>query len=271
MTQTTNRPMARGNDMRRRLAEGKPVYSVLHGLCSPAAAELAALAGYDAIILDDEHGFGDRSLHLSLAQGVAAGGAACLMRLASHDPLAIGQALDLGVDGILVPGIATGEEAAAAVRASRYPPAGTRGYGLSMARASGYGLFPRNYDASVGDGVFVAAIIESAQGVEHAAAIAGTPGIDAVILGMQDLTADMGLLGEFHHARVIDAVASVEAAVLAAGKALGGAVHNGTTLEELIARNYRFVTLGVDTRLLGLAMRRQLAECPQLARELDHN
>ncbi|MGE4337032.1 MAG: HpcH/HpaI aldolase/citrate lyase family protein [Pigmentiphaga sp.] len=254
----------RGQQLRRRLTQRQPVYCLLHGLCSPAAAELAALAGYDAVIIDDEHGPSDRSLNLNIAQAVAAGGAACLMRLASHDPLKIGQALDLGVDGLLIPGIHSAEDAAAVVRASRYPPAGSRGYGLSMARAGGYGLYPKRYSEAMEQGVLLAAMIESRRGVEHAAAIAGTPGVDVVILGLQDLTADMGVPGEFEHPEVQKAIAAIESAVLAAGKALGAAVYPGVNISQLLQRGHRFITLGIDTRLLGAAMRQQLNDCSDL-------
>ena len=254
--------MSKGAAIKRRIRDGEPIYSLLHGLASTTAAELAALAGYDAVIIDDEHGPGGRSTHLAIAQAVAAGGAACMMRLASQDPVAISQALDLGMDGLIVPGVESGAQAAEVVKACCFPPHGSRGYGLGMARAAGYGLFVKDYDASVRDGIFLAVIIESGAGVEQARAIASTPGVDVVIVGLQDLSADLGVPGDTGHPSVRNALASVEAEVLACGKAIGTVVHPGATLAQLLDRGHRFITLGADTRLLGEAMRRQLDACP---------
>ncbi len=159
------------------------------------------------------------------------------------------------------------EQAAAIVRASRYPPEGTRGYGLAVARASGYGLYTRSYAASVSGGVFIAAIIESRSGVKEAAAITRTPGIDAVVVGMQDLSGEMGLGGQVGHPDVQQALASVEAAVLDAGKAIGAALSPEVSLAQLMERGHRFITMGVDSRMLGNAMREQLAGCPDRMRQ----
>lgn len=234
------------------------MFALIHALASPAVAELAALAGYHAIVIDDEHGAGDRPTHLAIAQAVAAGGAACLVRLASHDPIAIGQALDIGVDGLLIPGVDDAAQAQALVRACRYPPRGQRGSGVGVARASGYGLFAKEYAQHADEGVFLCAIVESACGIEQVRAIAEVDGIDAIVVGVHDLAGDLGCAGDVEHAKVREALAHAEAAVLAAGKTIGTVVHPGATAAQLLARGHRFITLGADTRLLGMAMRKQL-------------
>lgn len=258
--------MPQGAALKQRLREGRPAYALIHGLASPAAAELAALAGYDVVVIDDEHGAGGRHAHLALLQAVAAGGAASVLRLASHDAVAIGQALDLGVDGLMIPGVHTPEQALACARATRYPPAGTRGHGLGVARASGYGLHAKPYGATADASVFLSLMIESAQGVEHAQAIAATEGVDAIVVGLHDLAVSLGLAGDVTHRRVQQALAEVEAAVLRAGKVVGTIVHPGGDARTLVARGHRFITLGADTRLLGAAMRQQLEGCPDRMR-----
>lgn len=254
--------MYRGHEFRETLRQRRPIYGLLHGLASPVAAELAGLAGYDVVIIDGEHGAGGRAMHLAVAQAAAAGGAGCFVRVSSQDARCIGEALDLGADGVLVPGIHTAEQAAAVVRATRYPPEGTRGYGLSIARASGYGLQTARYREQVKDGVFLAAIIESRQGVEEAPAIAATPGIDAIVLGMQDLSHDLGVNGDPSHPALQAALTRVEAACRDAGKAMGSALSPGNGVKEALARGHLFITMGIDTRLLGQAMTQQLADCP---------
>ncbi len=253
--------MQKASHIRERLRRGEPIYGLLHGLASPAAAELAALAGYDVVILDDEHAPIGRDALFGLVQAIAAGGAASVLRIASQDPIAIGQALDLGIDGLIFSGVHDATDATRLVAATRYPPAGIRGHGLGVARASGYGLFVERYRAMAKDGPFVAAIVESARGVAHAAAIAAVDGIDAIVVGIHDLAGDLGAQGNVLDPSVQAALASVERDVLAAGKVVGTIIHSGADVAALLARGHRFITLGADTRLLGAAMRAQLDAC----------
>lgn len=247
--------------LKQRLRRQEPVYGILHGLASPAAAEMAALAGYDVVIIDDEHGPSGRDGLLALAQAIAAGGAASLLRMASHAPLAIGQALDLGIDGLIFSGVESVEQAVALVAATRYPPLGIRGNGVGIARASGYGLFADRYRAQAAEGPFVCAIVESRRGVEAARAIAAVDGIDAIVVGIHDLSGDLGVPGNVVHPSVQEALSRVEQDVVAVGKAVGTITHPGADVAALLARGHRFITLGADTRLLGAAMRAQLEAC----------
>lgn len=254
---------ANGAALKQRLHAGEAIYGLIHGLASATVAELAGLAGYDVVIVDDEHGASDAHAHLALFQAIAAGGAASLVRLASQDPVIIGRTLDLGADGVLIPGVHSAEAARAMVRACRYPPEGMRGNGLGIARASGYGMFAERYGGDANNGLFISVMIESVRGVEQAAEIAAVDGIDAVVVGVHDLAMDMGLPGEVAHTDVQQALARTEQAVLGAGKVLGTVVHPGATVAQLYGRGHRFITLGADTRLLYRAMQDQLEICPR--------
>jgi len=253
--------MARAAALKQRLAAGEAVYGLIHGLASATVAELAALAGYDVIIVDDEHGAGDSHLHLQLFQAIAAGGAACMVRLPGADPLHVGRALDLGADGLLVPGVHGAADAVALVRACRYPPAGARGHGIGIARASGYGLFAGQYGSQANDAVFISVLVESRRAVADIAGIVAVDGVDAVVVGLQDLAADLGWPGEVGHPEVQAALPATESAALHAGKVVGTIVHPGATVTQLLARGHRFITLGADTRLMYAAMQEQLAAC----------
>jgi len=249
--------------LRARLLAGEPLYGMLAGLASPAVAEMAALAGYDFVVIDGEHGPADRVTSQSLAQAIRAGGASAVLRAASHADHILGQALDLGVDGVMVPNIVSATQARGVVRAVRYPPAGARSNGTAVARASGYGLFARDYVSQANHSVLLAVMIESAAGASAAADIAAVEGVDAVMLGVYDLSGDLGIAGQFHHPLFLEAVDRVETAVRAAGKILAGVVRPDSSAAELADRGYRMVTLGTDAGALAAGMQDQLGSRPR--------
>lgn len=240
------------------LADGKPAFGLLHGLASQSVAELAALAGYEIVIIDAEHGPGDALSHQSIMQAVAAGGAATMLRVASNDAVQIGKALDAGADMLLVPGINGPEKARAVAAAALYPPLGRRGNGTLVARASDYGLSAMGYDRRYNEEAFVAVMIESRAGALNAGAIAAVEGIDAVVVGVFDLSADMGITAQFDHPEFNETMSGIEHAVKAQGKVLGTVLYPGATVAGLLARGHQLITLGADTLLLGRAMREQL-------------
>ncbi|MCP2091918.1 UNVERIFIED_ORG: 4-hydroxy-2-oxoheptanedioate aldolase [Paraburkholderia sediminicola] len=241
------------------LQSGQPAYGLIHGFAAPQIAELAAMAGYDIVIVDAEHGPGDTSTHQAIMQAVNAGGAAAMMRVASNDAVQIGKALDAGADMLLVPGIAGPDEARAVVQAALYPPAGRRGNGTLVARASGYGLMAAGFDTRYNNEAFVGVMIESRASALNAGAIAAVEGIDAIVVGVFDLSADLGCTAQFDHPEFMQVMRDLERAVSAEGKTLGTVLYPGTTVSDLLSRGHRLITLGADTILLGRAMRDQLA------------
>jgi len=198
-------------ELRERLAEGAALGVIWLSLGAPALAELAAQAGADALVLDLQHGLWDRA-GLEAAVGLAAPRCPVLVRVAENSARAIGEALDAGAEGVLVPLVETPEEAAAAVAAARYPPEGRRSGGGVRPLAAGFGPYVAHARART----LVGVMIETRAGVADAAGIAAVPGLDLVFLGTGDLM--------LSHADEPDPAGATEAAcarVLAACRAAG--------------------------------------------------
>jgi len=246
--------MYRSNGCKRRLKTGQPVYGLMHALGHAPIAEMIGQAGYDFVLIDGEHGLGGSAEQLACLQAVAATPSTGLIRVCANDPVVLKRVLDLGVEGVLIPDVATVQEARRAVEYCRYPPGGRRGYSAGTIRASDYGLHASKYLADDGSELLVGAIIESASGVRHAAAIAEVDGIDLVQIGPFDLSCDLGIPGQFDHPRFQAAVRRVEAAVHRAGKWLGGVPLPGLALPVMLQRGYRFITLGADVPMLQQAL-----------------
>ncbi len=173
--------------LRTRLARRQPLGVFWMSTGSPAVVELSAAAKPDAIVLDVQHGLWDR-LTIEEAVGAVAGYAPVLVRTAENSPVAIGQALDAGAEGVIVPLIEDEQQAAAAVAAARFPPHGVRSAGGVRPLSHSF----VDYYAQANANTVVGVMIESERAVHNAPAIAGTSGIDFVLIGSGDLAVSLG-------------------------------------------------------------------------------
>jgi 4-hydroxy-2-oxoheptanedioate aldolase len=242
--------MFRHNVLKDRMGAGEPVFGLAHALANPSVAEMIGMAGFDFVLIDGEHGTGDHQTHLRCLQAVAGTSAQALLRVDSNDSVVIKRALDLGVDGIMVPNVATAEEARAVVASCRYPPSGIRGYAASGVRASDYGFQAARYLKDYAAELLIAVMIESREGAANVKSIAAVEGIDVIQVGANDLSYDLGVPEQFDHPSLLTAVAHIEDAAKRNDKWLGGAPLPGVDPAGLIERGYRLITLGRDVGVL---------------------
>ena len=148
---------------------------------------------------------------------------------------------------MIVPHVDTAARAKELAEAFRYPPIGHRSWGGPPA-AFGFAP-PSNAEAqaALNKTVLVVAMIESPEGVRNANAIAAVEGIDALLIGTSDLTAELGISGQIDHPRVAEAYEKVGAACRANGKALGmGGVYDKDTAARYIKGGARMILSGSD-------------------------
>lgn len=159
---------------------------------SPELVELAGYVGFDAVMLDMEHGaIGVEAMQ----QLVRAGDAAdipVLGRIPVHAADLIQKSLDAGVAGLIFPHIENRSEAETAYRLTRYPPRGWRGVGYARAYqyASTGGSTAREI---ADDGLLVGMQIETKEGVKNAGEILSVDGVDFGMVGRADLAVDLGI------------------------------------------------------------------------------
>ena len=231
-----------------------PVYSAILTIPDPGVAAILGWSGFDYVVIDAEHAPFTLESMRSCVDAIAASPAASVIRVAANDPVHIKQAVDLGVDGVQVPSVRDGDAAAAAVSGARYSPAGTRGVGLG--HAARYGANVEEYLATANARVAVLAMIEDRAGVESAAQIAAVEGLDGVIIGPFDLSADLGLLGQLDHPTVQAAFDHVIECCVASGTKVG-------SLGEVAALARRGVTLFtcfIDGSALGASASKALED-----------
>jgi 4-hydroxy-2-oxoheptanedioate aldolase len=261
--------MFRPNLLKVRLAKGEVTFGIVHAFGSASAAEMIGLAGFDYVLIDDEHGMGDMPMHLQCLQAVFATPATAMIRVAFNDPNIIKRALDLGAEGIMVPDIRNATQAKQVVAACRYPPGGVRGYAASGVRASDYGLQTSAYLREHQQRLLIAVILESEEAVANAEEICAVDGIDIVQVGANDLTYDLGIPEQLDHPRLHEAIAQIEKAAKRHGKTLGGAPLPHSDASTLVGRGYRLITLGRDVSLLSRALGTMSASIANLRSRAD--
>jgi 4-hydroxy-2-oxoheptanedioate aldolase len=240
------------NPFKQALAEGKPQFGLWAALADAYVTELLATAGFDWLLIDNEHAPNDVRSTLAQLQAVAAYASHPVVRPVRSDSALIKQLLDIGAQTLLLPMIDTAAHAAEAVAATRYPPHGIRGVGSALARASRWNRVP-DYLQRASEQLCVLVQVETVQGMENLAAIAGTDGVDGVFFGPSDLSASMGLLGKPADPRVRDTIRNGIDTVRRAGKAAGVLAPDREIAQDYLAAGATFVAVGTDTGLLSRA------------------
>lgn len=247
------------NGFKAAIGQGVAQIGLWQALANPYTAEICAGAGYDWLLIDGEHAPNDLRTVLAQLQAVAAYPVEPVVRLPIGDPVLIKQYLDIGARSLFIPMVESAAEAAALVSATRYPPAGIRGIGSAIGRASRWNR-ASEYLGKASDDICLLLQVESVTGLAALDGIVRTDGVDGVFIGPSDLSAALGHLGNPGHPEVQSAIEAAIAAILKAGKAAGILM-----ADEILARRYlelgaTFVAVGTDVTILargaeGLARR----------------
>ena len=247
-------------DLRARFAAGEFLVGTWITFLDPSVAELLAGAGYDFLVVDMEHGVADAARLQTMAIAArAGGGSAVLARIGANEPVRIMHALDAGCSGVIVPQVRSVADAERAVAWTRYPPAGLRG--AAARRPSEYGRRTKEYFATANETVLCCLQVETREAFEALDALLVIPGIDALVIGPNDLAAALGHLGDTGHPDVEAAVASVRERALARGIPVGyvSASPDPTLARARREQGFSFVTVGVDFAFLASGADRALA------------
>lgn len=173
---------------------------------APEVIDMLGLNGFDFIVIDCQHGpFGIETAE-RMARAAAATGLAAAVRVSRLDEVEILKALDAGITHVVVPDVSSADQAERAVAATRFAPEGRRG-ACPCVRSGGHFVrdwrgYAEREEARTG----VVALVESADGIAESEAIAGTPGLAALMAGPFDLSVSMGFRGDWRATSVRDAL-----------------------------------------------------------------
>jgi 2-dehydro-3-deoxyglucarate aldolase/4-hydroxy-2-oxoheptanedioate aldolase len=242
-----------------RLRAGDSLVGAWSMLSDPVAVEVIAQAGLDFVVLDGEHSentIGDLG-DLVRAVDAVDSGTAPVLRAPSGDRAAIRRLLDLGPAGIVIPQLTSAAAARAAVAATNYPPAGDRG--VAGGRAAEYGQSLAEYVETANRTVATILQIETEGALADLEAIVEIDGLDALFVGPADLSAQLGVFGEFEAPAFRDAVDRIVAVAGAADVPVGTLATSPDQITPRLADwGMDFLVTGTDVGYLrdGLAQYR---------------
>jgi 2-keto-3-deoxy-L-rhamnonate aldolase RhmA len=221
---------------------------------------LAKAAGFDWLFIDAEHGAIATPEIAQICVAALGMGVVPIVRICAGALDEGTRALDNGALGLVVPHVDTPDQARALVEAFRFAPMGHRSTGGSNAHF-GYRPPPAAEAQKVlNAGLLIVPMIETPQAVDNADAIAAIDGIDALLIGSNDLALEMGIAGQIGHERIRAAYATVAAACHRHGKVLGmGGVYDQELATRYIGMGARLV-LGANDHGLLLNAATQRAE-----------
>jgi 4-hydroxy-2-oxoheptanedioate aldolase len=235
----------RENRLKTRLRNQQPSLGMWLQSADATFAEIAGLAGFDFVIIDQEHGPGTIMAAIAMMRALSATPTTAMIRVPSSDPVYLKRIMDAGAEAVLVPMVESAEEARMVVDACRYPPQGKRGNAAAVSRGSGYG-FAGDYLARAHEQLLVVPQIETVAGVKNAKAIAEVDGIDMIFIGPSDLAGSAGVPGRTGAPEVEALIAETIAAVRPTGKPLSTVPRDGKSWQDLFADGFMAVPSGSD-------------------------
>lgn len=256
--------LTKPNRFQQLLADGKiPIGHMLYEFNTRGIAWILQQAGLDFVMIDMEHGPFSLADVADLTAWLGAANITPLVRIPEIQYHFIARVLDAGVLGVMAPNVETKEQARQLVEAAKYFPLGRRriyfGGPASNYRAVSADGFQQYMDECNAN-TTVICMIESPIGMENLEQIAATPGVDALWVGYADLSAAMGIAGQYHHT---DFIAAMKRVVEVARKHnLAAAIQPGSPgqLREWLDMGFNAISYGADSYLYKDALSSAIAE-----------
>lgn len=237
------------NPIRALLRESKPVVGVTISTSSIEIAAQAAEMGFDFLWIEMEHS--PITLETARAMILATRGSRAMpfIRVPVNELWTAKRVMDMGALGVIFPFVSSAEDAQLAAEACKYPPAGRRGSGAGLATFRWPA--PGGYYDFADQNIVVVTNIEEASAIENIDAIAATPGIDVLFVGVSDLSFSFGLRGQQDHPRMKEALERVVRAAQREGKAAGRPLVAAQRYQRFIEEGFTFFQAQTELNLMA--------------------
>lgn len=242
------------NDLKARLKKGEPLLgTIINFMDNPEIAKIFKVCGFDYFMIDCEHASYDYSAvarMLSLAREV---GICAIVRVPEPKREVILKYMEMGAGGLMLPNVETREEAEKLVEYSKYAPLGNRGVSL-VRPATGFEPIADSaeYMKKVNEETLLIIQIESPNASENVDKLLAVEGIDAAFIGPNDLSQNMGIIGQYDHPDFIAAIDRVAKVAKELGKFSGMQTGTPEGLKPWIAKG---MTLNLWSSDIGIFMK----------------
>lgn len=241
----------RKNALRQALQDGRTVFgTMIQELRSPAVPELMAVAGFDFIFIDMEHGAFSMETVADLIKVARLSNLTPLVRVPDDQYHFIARALDAGAQGIMVPRIERREQVERIVQWSKFPPEGSRGCSVLKGHAD-YRPEPEiEFTRHANRENMVILQIERKTAIENIDALLSVPGVDAAVMGPNDLALSLGIPADLNHPALVESTERVVAACQRHGIHSGTHVGDLSLLRAWMGKGMRIICYSTDLNFL---------------------
>lgn len=233
--------MVRENVLKRKLAANEPVIGVFMPVPSPQLVEVSAVAGFDFVLIDNEHGPLAAETAYTMVLAAEAAGITPIARVGNRDKQEVLKYLDIGIQGIMSPQIHTAEAAEAAVAATKFVPRGTRGLAGGRAFRYGVGIAASEAAKRLNEEMLTLIQFEHIDALAELERIVQTPDLDVLFVGPNDLAQSMGFPGEPGREEVTRIADQAVAIAKAAGVRTGTTAFTPAAAQAALARGFDMV------------------------------
>lgn len=205
-----------------KLKNGGKLLGTFFSMGNPSAMECLGYTGMDFAIIDTEHGPFDTESAMGLVRAAESVGLSPFMRIADVSHKEIQRAVDMGVQGLIIPCLRSLEDMRKLVDLAKFPPVGNRGF--IKGRGSGFGYQPwarvsvAEYMAACNDRLLLLPQCETLECYRQIEQVLAIDGIDGIFIGPFDLSISLGMPGDFDNPEFKAAVAAILKACKKAGK-----------------------------------------------------
>ena len=237
------------NKLKKDLKDGEVRIGTFVTINSPEIIEMVAIAGFDFVVIDTEHGFGSVERTVDLIRAAEARGITPIVRVTENSRTLILRNLDVGAHGIIVPQVNSLKDAKDLMDYSKYNPKGNRG--VAYCRAGDYGKVElMEYFHRENEETLIVPQCETVEGLKDVESIAKLDGVDVVFFGPFDMSQSMGLIGKVKSKEVEAAADKVLEECRSNGKEAGIFVPNAEEAKKRIEQGFKFITIGMDCAII---------------------
>ena len=238
------------NFLKQKLLKNKKVLGCWTSLDNEITSELLALVGFDFLLIDHEHGYGDPRGITRQLQSLKETKCSALVRMPKDDEVYVKKTLDAGVNSIMFPAVKNKKEAKNIVEMCRYAPKGYRGVAPGMIRATDYGLNIQNYFENIEKNLLIVCQIENEEGVSNIQDIADVEGVDMLFIGPMDLSTNIDCFGKFNDPKFVNLIEKAKKDIIKTTKFSGIIPYGNNSWQDLLDYGFNLTTVGTELTLL---------------------
>ena len=217
-------------------------------------------AGFDWLFIDMEHSTMDVDTAVQISVAAQSAGIAPIVRVPGFQHFHASRVLDGGAQGIVVPHVDTADTAREMVANCKYPPIGRRSVQGAQPVLDFQTRPMAEATTAVNAATALVVMLETPEAIANADSIAAVAGVDALLIGTNDLCMEMGIPGQVGDPKVAEAYEAVVAACRAHGKHAGmGGVYDPPLMQKYIRMGARLILGGNDLSLLVAAGRERIS------------